>query len=641
MRVTEDTTFAKEVSHLNPASEAVAMLTEHATIEFVTFTRLVRSKYNVRVKKTDLKELAASIRSIGLLQNLIGYWQLVDGVATGVIEVVAGDRRMQAIGTLIGAGELPEDFAIPVLIVTEDEAIEISLAENVNREDMHPADVYVAMQAMIDHGRAIADVALRFELAVPTVKRYLKLANVSPRLIGMYREGELTIEHMMAFALVDDHAAQEQAWDSLPANSRSPYYVRNLFTAQKINTQTDRVARYVGVVDYEKAGGVVMRDLFSNDNTGYISDVALLEKVATDKLQKHAKKLLKDGANWVEILLRPDYSDLSAFGRVRTVPSTLSNDDQQQVDALEEQLNALEEQMDAAGESEEEELYTQLVNSSEDLSAKRAAILATRTEVPSDEDKAIAGAVVYIDHAGAMQVKHDVIRPEDVAKRVSANTANTPAGKRAKPDHSDRLTSELTSHRTVALQAEMIDQTDVALVYLTFTLMKAVLLEHSGATRTTLAKISLTKATVTDAAKKSPAASAVAQRREQLLERLPSKNGEGWLEWLRTQPQPVVLEMLAFCAATSIDATQAREGASPDFVALGKALNLDMTKWWHATADAYFDHVPMARIVKVVSDAVSSEAAVPFENMKKKQAAEAAERAVADVRWLPELLRTE
>ena len=204
MQAATDNTFANGVPHLDAIAEAVAELTQHATILTATFGQLVRSKYNVRTKQTDVKELASLIRSHGLLQNLVGYRQLVDGIESGLIEIVAGGRRLQAIGELIGAGDLPVDYGINIVLVTEDEAIEISLAENSGREDMHPADIYVAMQAMIDHGRAIEDVALRFELEVPTVKRYLKLANISPRLINMFRDGELNFEHMMAFALVDD-----------------------------------------------------------------------------------------------------------------------------------------------------------------------------------------------------------------------------------------------------------------------------------------------------------------------------------------------------------------------------------------------------------------------------------------------------
>ena len=639
-------------AYLPPAIDALAQLTVHATITTATYTQLVRSRYNVRTKQTEVKDLAALIRTHGLLQNLVGYRQLVDGLATGIIEIVAGGRRLLAIGQLIESGDLPHDFSIPLLIVTEDEAIELSLAENLGRADMHPADVYVAMQAMIDHGRAIEDVALRFELEVTTVKRYLKLANVAPRLIDLYRDGVLNFEHMMALALVDDHAAQEQAWDSLPVHSRHPYDLRRLLTAQKINTQTDRVARFVGVRSFEAAGGTVERDLFSRDNTGYISDAALLEKLALDKLGKQAKQLRKDGVAWVEILPRADHADLSAFGRVRRTTGELSDADRQAADDLQAQIAALDERIDDACDGDNETLAEKLDAERDALSAQRDAVLARRTSVPDADDAALAGAVLYLDHDGKPAVLRDAIRPADVASRASAakgpNDAPT-TSKRAKRDHSDRLTLELTSQRTLALQAEMMDQPEMALAYLTYTLMRSVLLPHHGYGTVSLSRISLGAATLADNSTDSAAGAALAQRREQLLARLSdaAQNGHsgqtgqgGWLAWLQSQPQPVLLELLAFCVAASLDATLEREQDSPDFVVLGKALKLDMTKWWRATSASYFDHVPRDCMVRVVTEAVSATAAVPLEKLPKKTAAVAAERSLADVGWLPTLLRT-
>jgi ParB family chromosome partitioning protein len=641
MQAVIDNTFANGVPHLEEIAQAVAALTEHASTVAATYDRLVRSKYNVRTKKTDVTELKALIRAHGLLQNLVGYRQVVDGIETGVLEIVAGGRRLQAIGELLQEGALPMDFSIIVMLVTENEAIEISLTENLGREDMHPADVYVAMQAMIEHGRAIEDVALRFELEVPTVKRYLKLANIAPRFIDMFRDGELNFDHMMAFALVDSHADQEQAWDSLSEYNRYPRDLRNLLTAQKINTATDRLARFVGVETFEKAGGVVTRDLFAEDGTGYIADAALLEKLAVEKLGKHAKKLAKEGAAWVDIIPRADYAELSVFGKVRVELAALSDGDQQLVDALAEQIESLDTRIDDAQENEDDELWELLDAERDEKMKQRAAILASRATISNTEDIALAGAVVFVNSRGELSVLENAIRPADVAKRATvADESGFAPGKRQKADHSDRLTAELTSQRTAALQAEIMDQSDVALVYLTYTLIQKTFVGNFGYSNGSLAKVSLSQPNLTDAAGQSPAAQALAQRREQLKARLPEDSGENLLDWLRKQPQPVVLEILAFCVATSIDATLAREQASPEFSLLGKALDLDMNKWWFASADAYFDHVPKDRMMKIVSEAVSAEAAVPLEKMKKKQAADAAERALNEARWLPELLRT-
>lgn len=636
-------TPASTVAHLSVIAAAVERITEHATIQMAIFSQLVRSKLNIRRDASDVAELMCLIRNQGLLQNLVGYRQLVDGIATGVIEIVAGGRRLLAIGQLIEAGDLPRDFSIPVLLVTEDEAIEISLTENLGRLDMHPADVFEAMQQMIDRGRAIEDVALRFNIDVLTVKRRLKLANIAPRLLDLYRSGVANFDHMMALALTDDHAAQLQAWDSLGTYHRTPYDLRRLLTAQQINIRTDRLARYVGAEAVEKAGGVVLRDLFSDNGDGYIGDAVLLERLAMAKLEKQRAKLLKDGVAWVDLLPRADYAALSAYGKVRIGLSAVSDQQQQWLAALDERMQLLDQRIDAAADDGDEDADARLTAERDELEQQRRAILATRVPQPNPDDQALAGAVLVIDDGGALAIKRDLIRPADKAKMRAEPDGLGGAGrsKRVKPVHSDRLTLDLTSHRTAALQAELMDQGELALTYLTYTLMKSVLLDHGAYERSTLARIGLTRPTLAEVARKGSAAAAFEQRRQLLLERLPAGGqGDSWLEWLRGQPQEVVLELLAFCVAASLDATQGREGDAPAFVTLAQAAKLDMSKWWKATAGDYFAHVSKGRMIQVVTEAVSPQAAVALEKMKKGAAADAAERVVADAGWLPQPLRS-
>lgn len=638
---TIQTPFANGVPHLNAIASAIAELNQHATIRTARWCDMVRSKLNVRKKNTDVSELKALVAAQGLLQNLIGYMQVVDGKETGIIEIVAGGRRLISLGELIAEGVFPDDYAIPYLLVTEDEAVAISLAENSGREDMHPADVYDAMMELSKRGKSVDDIALLFRLDALTVKKRLKLANISPRLLDLYRNEQASYDQMQALAISEDHAAQELAWDSLPSHSRHSSALRRLLTAQQVNVRSDPLARYVGVEAFEKAGGVITRDLFSNANDGYITDVALLERLALAKLEKQRAKLVKEGFSWVEIMPRADHSELSAFGAVRTKQSALTDEQKARVAELDEKVGLLDEAMESLDEDDNAEEYDALDKERSALDAEQRTILNTRTMIPNAEDKALAGAVITLDTYGNIEVKRDVIRPADKSKMVKlADDVETGAAlRRAKSIHSDRLTHELTSQRTAALQAEMMDQSDIALVYLTYTLMRKVFPVYSDGT---LAKISITKPSLADVAKKSRAAEVFHERRDQLLARLPDdKVGGGWLEWLAGQPTAVVMEMMAFCVASTLDATQQREASNPQFVTLAQGLKLDMSKWWKATASDYFNHVSKERMVAVVTQAVTPEAAVPLDKMKKAAAAEAAERAVANLTWLPEALRNE
>lgn len=633
----------------SPASAAAAVggsfapvVGEHATIHAALHRQMVRSKLNVRRKVSDVTELAALIRSQGLLQNLVGFPQIIKGTATGIVEVVAGARRLEAIGVLIEQGDLPADFQVPYLCVTEDEAVAISLAENLGRESMHPADVFEAMLALSVRGRSIEDIALGFNVDELTVRRRLKLANVSPRLLALYRNDEASFEQMMAIAIVDDHSAQEQAWDGVGKHGRSAHELRRLLTAQQINVQTDRVARFVGMAAFEKAGGVVTRDLFSNSGAGYIGDAGLLEHLAMERLEAQGRQLAKEGHAWIDILPRADHAAMSEYARVRTVPGVLTPDQMAQLDALDVQIAALESQIEARGDEGGDQIGA-LEAQLEECESQRRALEKSRSSVAHPDDKLLAGAVITLDDCGNVVVKRDLIRPADKAKMVKlnavANGTGIGTGTRNRAVHSDRLTRILTSHRTVALQAQMMDRPDVALVVLTHTLLLQ-LLHRPGMHGS--AGITWSEPSLADEVQQGAAALAVAARREQIVARLPEEaNGDAMLEWLHEQPQAFVLEVLAFCVARSIDTVQMREGRCSAFGPLAKAVKLDMSAWWAPTAANYFDHVSKDRTLAVVTNALSAEATVPLGKMKKTAAAAAAERALTGIAWLPEPLRYE
>ncbi|MGY4353549.1 hypothetical protein ACVWZR_002540 [Bradyrhizobium sp. i1.3.1] len=97
------------------------------------------------------------------------------------------------------------------ILDTAHNAHEISLAENVIRSTMHPADQFEAF-ARLHHeeGMAAEDIAARFGVTAAVVKQHLKLGAISPKLMQAYRDEELTLEEPTAFAITDDHARQEQ-----------------------------------------------------------------------------------------------------------------------------------------------------------------------------------------------------------------------------------------------------------------------------------------------------------------------------------------------------------------------------------------------------------------------------------------------
>ncbi|WP_255571231.1 ParB/Srx family N-terminal domain-containing protein [Ensifer sp. ENS12] len=107
----------------------------------------VRKTYSVE----GIEALAANIRKDGyrLLQNLV----VRRGDKKGRYFVTAGGRRLAALNLLAEAAEIAKDFAVECKEREGEIATEISLAENLMREDMHPLDQYEAFDALAKQGK--------------------------------------------------------------------------------------------------------------------------------------------------------------------------------------------------------------------------------------------------------------------------------------------------------------------------------------------------------------------------------------------------------------------------------------------------------------------------------------------------------
>lgn len=91
--------------------------------------------------------------------------------------------------------------------------------------------------------------------------------------------------------------------------------------------------------------------------------------------------------------------------------------------------------------------------------------------------------------------------------------------------------------------------------------------------------------------------------------------------------------------ATTLDGVQSDEVSSPT-AALARAAELDMREWWTPNVQNYLGSVPKARILAVVTEAVSAQAAVPLAKLKKAAITTAAEQQIVGTGWLPSILRT-
>ncbi len=603
-------------------------------IEMIPLNRLVPSPANVRKVGTTvgIEELAASIAAHGLLQNL----QVRSGKGDK-FEVVAGGRRLAALKLLAKQKAIAKTAEIGCNVLDGADAGEISLAENIIRVPMHPADQFDAFKAMADTGKGPEEIAGRFGCTPAIVRQRLKLASVSPRLMAVYRAGEMDLDQLMAFTLSDDHAAQEAVW--FEGSSHGPHAIRRALTATQIEAD-DRLARFVGIDAYVAAGGALNRDLFQTEHEGYLTDPALLNRLAAAKLEREADTVRAEGWAWVEIVPDLGWETLRRFGRVAPQCEPLSGEQAEELDRLSGEYEALTEQH---GDDPEPEIWQQMEALSDRIDA-----LSEGNKAWLAEDKARSGAFVGIAHDGRVTVERGLIRPEDRQEARHAAAADegeapSPARSADLAGLSDRLVEDLTAHRTAALRVMLADNPAVALAAVVHAMALPLFYSDTGSCLALRAQSPDLRSSA-DGIAESRAGQAWNEREAAWIRRLPAE-ADGLWDWLVLQSTDTLTGLLAVCAASTVTAVrkaQDRPTAQHLIHAdrLAATLGLDMAQWWQPTASGFFGRVSKARILEAVAEGCSKGAAENLAKLKKEALAVRAEERLTGTGWLPALLRS-
>ncbi|CAE6859403.1 Nucleoid occlusion protein [Paraburkholderia aspalathi] len=627
-------------------------------VVIVPYSSLCPSPLNARTKPlSNIPALAANIRAKGLLQNLVVHEMKGSRGKQRKYGVCAGQRREAALDLLHEQKHIAADYPVPVRIVSEGEALAISLIENSEREGLDPFDVLRAYRMLAEEGRSVDYIAALFSASPLTIKRRMKLANVSPKLLTLLREDAITLDQLAALALADDHVTQEHIWFDANEWQRQPNYLRQAITRAEIDASRSRLVRFVSLAAYEAAGGYVRRDLFSDDeNAGYIADAELLQKLVAQKLDAAAAEVRAEGWGWTETRVERDFAEPNRHGRLRPVQRQYTEDEQHEMDALTARQDELAEKIDALSD-DDEDAYEEADRLNDEIERVNAAIIAleSRALVWDAQQMAEAGSFVIVGPQGELVIERGLVRRENSAALDAADatvtgmaTAEGPdtgssKAPMVKPVHSAKLCQRLTAHRTAAVHAELVARPAVALAAMLHYLIPKALPEHYGhvSSHGYLAlsgennRDSLLR--VADDLPASPAWNAIETHRARWIAELPTKRDD-LLPWLIEQdPGTTLLELLAFCTGTLLDGIAGEE--KPHAInRLAGALNLDMTRYWTPTRATYFDHVSKARIAEVVSATVSPKAAADLDKMKKADAAAAAEPRLAKAAWLPEIL---
>jgi ParB family transcriptional regulator, chromosome partitioning protein len=607
------------------------------TIETIPLTQLVPSASNVRKTgtKDGIEALAASIAAHGLLQNLS-----VRPAEGGQFEVVAGGRRLAALKLLAREKKIAADYPVPCRALDGADATEISLAENEMRLPMHPADQFDAFKMLADAGKGPEEIAARFGTTAKIVAQRLKLAVVSPKLIALYRKDEMTLDCLMAFTVCDQHKTQEKVWAALPDWARErPDHIKDALTEKHVAAD-GKLAQFVGLPAYEAAGGAVLRDLFDDDNSGWLTDAALVNKLAAEKLDKIAEAVRGEGWKWVEIIPDLSWEAMKGFDRANAERTPPTAEQQREIDALTAEGDAI---ITEHGEEPDDEAVVERF----DQMQERIAELSEGEETWPDAAKANTGAVIGIDHDGTAEVRRGLIKPEDKAAARKTDKATNAAdtggkGEAAAPCFSAALIEDLTAHRTAALQAVLADNPKVALVAVVHALALGVL--YANPQTNSVVRIAARVAYLDRSAEgieEAKARKQLAATTKAIGKRLPKDDGKLW-GWLIEQDQKTLLVILAVCAGHTVDAVAKKH----DPVALGyadelaAALKLDMVEYWQPSAVGYFGRVSKQQTLDAVAEAAGPGAKGSLSALKKADLANAAEKKLKGTGWLPAILRT-
>ncbi len=400
--------------------------------------------------------------------------------------------------------------------------------------------------------------------------------------------------------------------------------IRNLITESEVVVAGNSKFRFVGADAFSP--DELRTDLFSDDGDGYVDRVAL-DAALLEKLQAVAEYLREaEGWEWCAGRMEPVGFCREDAGTYRCLPEP----EAVLTEAEEERLNELMTRYDAPENQCEESGLPEAEMKLIDCMAK------VRAWTP--EMRAGSGVVVSWRY-GEVYVQRGVqLRSED---DVAADADHTEQVQEKAPveEISLPLLTKMSSERTLAVQAALMQQPDKSLALLAWTLCLNV--SGSGA-YSKPAQISLEckhSSLTSDApsGKEGAAFMALMAEKARLAALLP----EGWSRDMTTflsLSQEVLLSLLSFCTACSLNGVQTREcgrtSRSP-LDSLESAIGFHMRDWWQPTKANFFGHLKKPQIITALNEAGLSGAARDAEKMKKGDAAEHAEHHMKDNRWVP------
>ncbi|EIT1500694.1 ParB/RepB/Spo0J family partition protein [Salmonella enterica] len=638
MSVTESKakTPAKTSKKAVKPAEAAALKAalEAAQIEMVPLSVLVKSPLNVRIipyPVESVREMADSILAVGLIQNLV-----VHSLPDGLSGVAAGGRRLAALQLLLSEQRIDAGYLVVVKRVSDDLAVVASMVENNQRAAMHPAEQISGFRTLSEQGKTPAQIGDQLGYSSRHVQRMLKLANLAPELLALLAENKLDVEQCQALSLENDPVRQVEIYERVKAqHSYAPaHMLKRAITDTEIGVNHSRFV-FIGREMYESAGGVVREDLFSAQEGDGTADGVLVERLVQEKLESAALAIeLQEGWSWSlarEGAVRNYGDDREHYLLLPEPEAQYTTDEQQRLD----ELYATQE----ATETFEDEAAIQvLIDEIENAASIRAW---------TQEQKAACGVVVSL-YDGELCVQRGVQKkPQNEAKEGQGENGSSGSLHvvSSKPDVSAPLLKKMSSERTLAVQAALVQQPEKAVALMVWRLCSCVF-DYCNTTRHPFVmRLEVHHSVLTSEAptgKRGQAWLSLMQEKARLEALLP----DGWKKDFTTfftLDGQTLMSLMVFCTACSVDGVQTRtmgHTTQSDLDGVETALGFHLRDWWQPTAENFLGLLSKNQIVGALKEAGLSGAASDAGNMKKGDAASHAEQWLSGTRWVPAWMRS-
>ncbi|WP_424196649.1 ParB/RepB/Spo0J family partition protein (plasmid) [Ampullimonas aquatilis] len=621
----------QKAKNKTPFAETHAEL--NYVIELIELNALVLSEKNVRKKYHDdsIKRLAELIFQHGLLHPLFVTAEIHQ--EKKMYGVVAGGRRLAALQFLHSQGKISNSYKVECKIVSSLDGIEVSILENSGRLEMHPVEEFRAFARMVQEGKSVEDISAKFGVSPIVVSRRLRLAKVSPKLLDLSLTDKLSLDRLIAFAIVDDHQLQEQAYQAVCNSINNSAQTIRRYLMRDSLPISDRKVKFVGIEAYLEAGGHIINDLFSDAGDGYIQEVALLNTLIEKKFAEIESSLssiawFSGQADMQEYELRQHFIAIECeLSEPNELQATMLKKFQSEYDQLEKKIEEVDYE------------YNQVHEEQMDVLQEQIESIHSQLKVIPERYREVAGAVAIINQAGEANVLMGMVKREDYKKLNQIEKAQE---KELSPTtgHSAKLNRNITGQQTAILQNLVALRPHIALPLLVSHLLAKHFQHHCSKS---IFQLNVVHTRLEHDVPNIEETTAFIEYQRLVEGVIPSYLANSTqaevIAWCISQEVEKLLQVLAVCISATINVISEKD--EKPFVAelIERVTPIDYPAFWQPTAANYLDMVSKGTMLDLVLPHLEDGELKEFSALKKNELIVRTEDRLMGRDWLPLAMR--